>query len=77
MHQQVFHLVMLQNLNKILARLENTIDSDDIILLGEEIECDFNYTEVIELKKMLKHLLCHEKKFNIDPLHIKYLISYL
>lgn len=77
MQQQAFPFDMPQNLDKILARLENSIDSDDVIKLVEEIECDLAPSDIIELKKMLKDIIQRKVKINHEPLHIKYLMSYL
>lgn len=77
LHQQVFHLTMYHAFHNILARIENAIDSDDIIAIGENIELKFKDSEVLELKKMLKDHLHNNTDEATESKYIKDLINYL
>lgn len=68
---------MLCSFNYVFHRLNNSIDSDDIINLGLEIETLFDKNEVRLLKKMLKDPKYPACKTVSNTLHIRYLINYL
>lgn len=77
MHQQVFHLVMVDSIRYIIDRLENAIDSDDLILIGENITISYNENEINKIQITLKTILIERIELGLDQWRYKFLIDYL
>ena len=68
---------MLYSTNYIIARLKDSVDSDDVIRLGAEIEMNLSIEDILPIKKSLEDIFTHKNKAALNPLYIRCLLNYL
>lgn len=68
---------MIQSIKTILKQLDNAVDSDDVIIIGEKILNKYNNSDMVKIKLTLNKLMRKRIASGLDHWHYLYLINYI